>query len=112
MQELFALFPKDDSTLLAFIVLLPLLGAFVNGVFGKRLGREAVTLMGLASIFGSFLLSVAAFFMLRSLQAENADLAARLAWQGWEWVSLSTSKGELPVAVVLSVDALSGTMAL
>jgi NADH-quinone oxidoreductase subunit L len=112
MEDLFALFPKDDSTLLAFIVLLPLLGAFVNGVFGKRLGREAVTLMGLASIFGSFVLSVAGFFMLRELQAETPDFAARLAWNGWHWVSVSAPKGEIPVAVALSLDALSGTMAL
>ena len=112
MKDLFALFPKDDSTLLAFIVLLPLLGAFVNGVFGKRLGRQAVTLMGLASIFGSFVLSVAGFFMLRELQAEAPDFAARLAWNGWHWVSVSAPKGEVPVTVALSLDALSGTMAL
>src|SRR5688572_33262405 len=108
MEDLFALFPKDDSTLLAFIVLLPLLGAFVNGVFGKRLGREAVTLMGLASIFGSFVLSVAGFFMLRELQAETPDFAARLAWNGWHWVSVSAPRGEVPVTVALSLDALSG----
>jgi NADH-quinone oxidoreductase subunit L len=112
MKDLFALFPKDDSTLLAFIVLLPLIGAFVNGVFGKRLGREAVTLMGLASIFGSFVLSVAGFFMLRELQAETPDFAARLAWNGWHWVSVSAPRGEVPVTVALSLDALSGTMAL
>jgi NADH-quinone oxidoreductase subunit L len=116
MESLFALFPKDDSTLLAFIVLLPLIGAFVNGVFGKRLGREAVTLMGLAVIFGSFVLSVAAFFMLRELQSgEEAVQAGRLAWKGWDWVSLSLSGaggGETRISVGLSIDALSGTMAL
>jgi NADH-quinone oxidoreductase subunit L len=114
MESLFSLFPKNDSTLLGFIVLLPLIGAFVNGVFGKRLGREAVTLMGLASIFGSFLMSVAAFSMLRELQAESPEQPARLAWSGWEWVRLSLSGqgGESVVSVGLSLDALSGTMAL
>ena len=82
MESLFALFPKNDSTLLAFIVLLPLIGAFVNGIFGKRLGREAVTLMGLSSIFASFVLSVAAFSMLHELQAAEPEQAARLAWPG------------------------------
>src|SRR5688572_11340820 len=68
--------------------------------------------MGLASIFGSFVLSVAGFFMLRELQAETPDFAARLAWNGWHWVSVSAPRGEIPVAVALSLDALSGTMAL
>jgi NADH-quinone oxidoreductase subunit L len=36
MQAIEALFPANDYTLLAFIVLLPLLGAAVNGIFGKR----------------------------------------------------------------------------
>jgi NADH-quinone oxidoreductase subunit L len=121
LQALFALFPKDDATLLALIVFLPLLGAFVNGVFGKRLGREAVTLMGLASIAGSFLLSVAGFFMLKELQTGGegeAVQAGRLLWKGWEWTHLTlsgpggASGGEIPISIGLSLDALSGTMAL
>jgi NADH-quinone oxidoreductase subunit L len=50
MAALEALFPQNDFTLLAFIVLLPLLGAVVNGIFGKRLGKEAVSLLGLTVI--------------------------------------------------------------
>ena len=68
MQALAALFPANDFTLLAFIVLLPLLGAVVNGLFGKRLGREAVTLMGLGVILVAFVLSVVSFCMLFSAQ--------------------------------------------
>ena len=114
MESLFALFPKDDSTLLAFIVLLPLIGAFVNGIFGKRLGREAVTLMGLAVIAGSFVLSLTAFGMLRELHAAEPEQAARLAWRGWDWVQLSRAGqgGEIGISIGLSIDALSGTMSL
>src|SRR5262245_16906704 len=110
MEALQALFPKDDSTLLAFIVLLPLIGAFVNGVFGKRLGREAVTPMGLASIFGSLVLSVAGFFLLTELQAADEGTAAHLAWTGWKWVDLSLApqQGEIAISVGLTLDALSG----
>ena len=61
-----ALFPENDFTLLALIVLLPLIGAVVNGIFGKRLGREAVTLMGLGVIAVAFLLSVMTFAMLHA----------------------------------------------
>jgi NADH-quinone oxidoreductase subunit L len=123
METFEAIFPARDCALLVAIVLLPLIGAFVNGVFGKRLGREATTLMGLAVVAGSFLCSVAAFFMLREQQERSAEVPARLAYRAWEWLSLS-STGELnsisqgghgtPIAVdvTFSVDALSGTMAL
>jgi len=110
MEALAALFPAENYTLLAFIVLLPLLGAIVNGVFGKRLGREAVTLMGLSVIFVSFVLSVVTFLLLREAQHEHA---ARFFWHGWDWATLSTQqRGSTRIGVNLSVDALSGTMAL
>ena len=121
METLQAIFPARDCALLVAIILLPLIGAFVNGVFGKRLGKEAVTLMALSSVGASFLGSVAAFFMLREKQ--TGEDAARLVWTGWEWLSLS-SVGEInaisqggagvpiKVEVAFSVDALSGTMAL
>ncbi|HEV8244316.1 MAG TPA: proton-conducting transporter membrane subunit, partial [Polyangiaceae bacterium] len=111
MQALQALFPRTDCTLLAFIVLLPLLGAVINGVFGKRLGKEAVTLAGLLTIFIAFLFSLGAFGMLR--EAQTGEQAAHLYWKGWQWVTLSLRNGApLPVEVALSLDALSGTMAL
>ncbi len=113
MQGLMGLFPSDDFTLLAVIVLLPLIGAFVNGVFGKRLGREAVTLMGLGAVGASFILSVATFLVLREHQAEDAERAARLVWHGWDWAAISLQHGaEARLAVNFSVDALNGTMAL
>ena len=63
MQELTRVFPPHDFALLGVILALPLLGAFVNGVFGKRIGKEAVTLMALAAVGVSFIASVASFFM-------------------------------------------------
>src|SRR5689334_8466374 len=92
MEALLSLFPKNDLTLLAFIVLLPLIGAAVNGIFGKRLGREAVTLMGLTAIGGSFILSVAAFLILFEAQ-HGSESAVRLSWLGWKWLELSGQGG-------------------
>jgi NADH-quinone oxidoreductase subunit L len=121
MQILEAIFPQRDCVLLVAIILLPLFGAFVNGVFGKRLGKEAVTLMALAAIGASFLGSVAAFAMLHAKQ--TGEEAERLMWTGWEWLGLSPA-GELnalgqgnalvpiKIDIAFSVDALSGTMAL
>jgi NADH-quinone oxidoreductase subunit L len=112
MHALEELFPASDFTLLAFIVLLPLLGAIVNGLFGKRLGREAVTLMGLGSVFVSFLFAVVTFLAL-SKHGEGQE-SIKLVWKGWEWMKLSLPRdtGSTSLWVSLSVDALSGTMAL
>ena len=112
MHALEELFPASDFTLLAFIVLLPLLGAVVNGVFGKRLGREAVTLMGLGAVFVSFLFAVVTFFVIQGHSGHGES--PKLIWKGWEWMKLSLpmGAGSTSLWVSLSVDALSGTMAL
>ncbi len=121
MDLLQAIFPAHDCALLAAIIFLPLLGAFVNGVFGSRLGKDAVTLMGLATVGASFIGSCAAFSMLRVLQTGEGP--ARLLWDGWQWIGLSTpgevdalSHGAavplLKIDVAFSMDALSATMAL
>lgn len=113
MQAIEALFPANDYTVLGFIVLLPLLGAAVNGIFGKRLGKQAVTLLALSVIFISFVLSVVTFFALAHAQGHEGGEAARFYWKGWEWFKLTKSDG-FPVTlnVAFSVDALNGTMAL
>jgi NADH-quinone oxidoreductase subunit L len=122
METLQAIFPERNFTLLAVILVLPLLGALVNGLFGRRLGKEAVSLMALTAIGGSFLASVATFLMLRAKQ-EASEHAARLSWTGWKWLDLSRTNEmnqlrdgagmeQLGLDVAFSVDALSGTMAL
>ncbi len=122
MELLKAIFPASNFSLLCAIVCLPLIGAFVNGVFGKRLGQEAVRLMALFSVGASFVASVVTFLMLRSAQA-GEEAAARFVWHGWKWLGLSYPgeagdffSGGVPdslnLEVAFSVDALNGTMAL
>ena len=118
MQAIEALFPANDYTVLGFIVLLPLLGAAVNGIFGKRLGKQAVSLLALSVIFISFVLSVVTFFALCHAQGggaegEGAHEAAKFYWKGWEWFHLTQQNGSpTTLNVAFSVDALNGTMAL
>src|SRR4051812_2078393 len=90
MEVLQKIFPADDFALLVLIIGMPLLGAFVNGVFGKRLGKGAVRTMALAAIGTSFLASVVAFWMLHTVQAGGEE-AARFIWHGWQWMGLSHS---------------------
>ncbi len=117
MKSLEAIFPANDFTLIAVIIGLPLIGAFINGVFGKRLGKQALTLMALSALAGSFLGSVVAFFMIKT--AQTGDTAVRLTWNAWRWMTLNLpvpgSPGatrDLPVDVAFSMDALNATMAL
>src|SRR3954468_6532231 len=119
------IFPADDFALLALILGMPLIGAFVNGVFGKRLGKDAVRLMALSAIGASFIASVLAFFLLHAAQSGEAggEQAARFVWHGWQWLGLSrageaslihsgAAPGLLQLEVAFSIDALSGAMAL
>jgi NADH-quinone oxidoreductase subunit L len=122
MEALQKIFPANDFALLLLILGMPLLGAFVNGVFGKRLGKEAVKLMALSALGISFLGALLAFFMLSEAQ-HGGDGAARFIWRGWEWIGLSRA-GEASfvhagagsnlaiLEVAFSLDALNSTMSL
>jgi len=101
-------FLPNDFAILAIVLALPLLGAFVNGVFGKRLGKPAVRLMALAALGGSFLASVLTFASLMSLKS-TAEEPAKLAWTAWTWLKLDSGA---PLEVKFSVDAMSATMML
>lgn len=117
MELLNQIFPQRDFTLLAVILSLPLMGAFVNGVFGKRLGKEAVTLMALSAVGAAFVASVVAFCMLSSAQAES-EQPVRFSYLAWNWLSMG-GQGPLPgdmraidLDVAFSYDALNAVMCL
>jgi NADH-quinone oxidoreductase subunit L len=122
MDALTKIFPANDFALLLLIIGMPLLGAFVNGLFGKRLGKDAVRLMALSALGVAFLGSVLSFAMLYAAQAGGEE-PARFVWHGWEWLELSRA-GEatfinsggapnmLRLEVAFSLDALNATMAL
>src|ERR1700760_4902842 len=63
-MDLLSIFPQDDFSLLAVVMALPLLGAFVNGVFGRRLGKNAVRLMTLTVTGAAFAAAIACFISL------------------------------------------------
>jgi len=111
MQSLQDVFPATEFTLLAVILGLPLIGAFINGVFGKRLGREAVSLMALSAVGGAFLAAIVAFFMLRAGQGHSED-AVRFSWTAWEWLTLRTPNAAPTLSVKFSFDALNSVMCL
>ena len=132
MKDLLSsLFPANDFSLIAVVMALPLLGAFVNGVFGRRLGKDAVRLMTLAVTGASFAAAIATFIALDGAVAatrtsemvtEAGGAAAhevikhghaKLVWTAWEWMRTSGLRDvSIPIDLKFSVDALSGVMML
>jgi NADH-quinone oxidoreductase subunit L len=130
MKDFLSLFPANDFSLIAVVILLPLLGAFVNGVFGKRLGKQAVRLMTLAVTGTSFLAAVITFVALdgavgasktTTMVQDHGGAAhevvkfghTKLVWTAWEWMRTSGLRDvTIPIDLKFSVDALSGVMML
>jgi NADH-quinone oxidoreductase subunit L len=118
MKALFSLFAANDFSLIAVVLAMPLLGAFVNGVFGRRLGKSAVRLMALAAVGISFACAIVTFAALNALtdaakQAGADGTPQKLVWTAWEWMTLSgTGASRINVDLRFSVDALSGVMML
>ncbi|MBN9168197.1 MAG: NADH-quinone oxidoreductase subunit L [Myxococcales bacterium 68-20] len=118
MKPFLDLFPQNDFSLIAVVLLMPLLGAFVNGVFGRRLGKPAVRMMALSAVGVSFAAAIATFVALNgavdAAHAANGEPAhTKLAWLAWEWMRVSGPNGsKIAIDLKFSVDALSGVMML
>lgn len=119
MKPLLSLFPANDFSLIAVVLMTPLLGAFVNGVFGRRLGKQAVRLMALAAMGMSFAAAVLTFGALHGTidlaraAHDGSNVHAKLSWLAWEWMTISGPFGRsISIDLKFSVDALSGVMML
>ncbi len=105
MEPLATQFPRTDFALLAVVLALPALGAFVNGVFGKRLGRDGVRMMALTALGGAFVASLLTFMMLPH--------EGRLSWTAWHWFSVTgRMQQSVPLDVAFSVDGMTAVMML
>src|SRR5258708_31612206 len=109
-----SVFPANDYVLIAVILGMPLLGAFVNGVWGNRLGKRAVRLMALAAVGASFVASVIAFGALADMEGREKGEHIKLVWSAWEWMHTTggTSGAPVPIEVKLSIDQMSGVLML
>lgn len=91
------------SRLIFLIPLLPLLGAAINGFWGKKLSKSASGLIGCLVIGASFALSLYAFIHLRT----HAEVDA-LSYVYFDWIS--AGKFSAPFALLL--DPLSSLFLL
>jgi NADH-quinone oxidoreductase subunit L len=95
---------NDVATdLLLWIVLLPLFGAIVNGLLGRRLPTGLVSFIGCATIGTSFLLAIVC--SIDVLLAHGQD---RLVQTVYSWIAV----GDLSVTVSFLLDSLSVVMVL
>ncbi len=109
-----SLFPVHDYALIAVILGMPLLGAIVNGIWGKRLGDSAVKLMTLSAVGVSFVAALIAFLTLAQAVGDDKDAHVRLVWNAWEWMHTTGGRDgqNIPIDVKFSIDALNGIMML
>ncbi|RKH11716.1 NADH-quinone oxidoreductase subunit L [Corallococcus praedator] len=112
--------PEVFAPSLGLIILLPLLGAFVCGVFGKWLGRANVHLVACSAIAGAFVLSLMAFWatsdaaggrvvsMPNAFGLERDVVRYAISYDYGTWFAA----GDFRVNFGLLVDHLSGILLL
>ncbi|MEN9800432.1 MAG: NADH-quinone oxidoreductase subunit [Pseudomonadota bacterium] len=105
--------PAGVADSLWLIIALPLLGAAINGLLGRLLGRANVNLVATAAVAGSFLLSVVTFWVINnpSITAPNPFGDATPYALGHDYGTWF-SAGGFRVNFGLTVDHLSGTLLL
>ncbi len=98
--------PAAAEASLWAIILFPLAGALINGLFGRRLGKANATLIALGAMVGSLIVASVAFAWV--LGGRN------LRFQGAPWIAVTGADGHALISVTwgLLVDRLSGTMLL
>jgi NADH-quinone oxidoreductase subunit L len=88
------------------IILLPLAGAIINGLIGRRIGRANVTFVAIAVMVGALGISSIAFY-----HVLHGNI---LRFHGFPWIQVAGHDGRALVSISwgLTVDQLSGTLLL
>jgi NADH-quinone oxidoreductase subunit L len=115
LQLFFQTAPVDATTAghaLWFIIALPLLGAFVSGVFGKIIGRANTHLVAVGAVGGSFLLSLLVFWTINDFHSVAGSPFGAVQYAVGADFGTWFSAGTFKVTLGLLADHLSGTMLL
>src|ERR1700761_3606480 len=91
---------------LYLIPLLPFIGAAISLLIGRRLGKNAVTLITLGSVFGSFLTALKAVWTLHESLPPTGALVSTFFGPNW------IKAGDLNIAAGLTMDHLSAILTL
>ena len=104
--------PTQAGHALWLIIALPLLGAFICGVFGKIIGRANTQLVAISSVLGSFLLSLLVFWTINDFRATSPSPFGGIAYAVGADFGTWFHAGSFRVNFGLMADHLSGTMLL
>jgi NADH-quinone oxidoreductase subunit L len=94
------------------IIALPLLGAFVSGVFGRIIGRSNVHLVSVGAVAGSFLLSLLVFIRINDNGAFAPGPFGPISYAVGHDFGTWFAAGDFKVTLGLVADHLSGSMLL
>ncbi|MBS1787022.1 MAG: NADH-quinone oxidoreductase subunit L [Acidobacteria bacterium] len=89
--------------MLKWITLAPLIGAIINGLFGKRLGEKVVGAIACLSVAASASMAFGSFFRLTS-KAPDADGVRRITEHFFTWISVGSFQADFAYLL----DPLSG----
>jgi NADH-quinone oxidoreductase subunit L len=97
-----------SNGLIAWIVLLPLIGAVLNSILGasiqKRFGKQAISLIGCGVVVIAFVLALRALTMMLALPPDSRFMLDDL----WRWFDI----GSLQLDIAFWLDPLSMVMVL
>lgn len=115
LQLFFQTAPVDATQAgqaLWLIIALPLLGAFISGVFGKIIGRANVHLVAVGAVAGSFLLSLLVFWTINDYRAAAPSPFGGVGYAVGADFGTWFQAGGFRANFGLFADHLSGTMLL
>ena len=102
----------EQTSLLGWIILLPLLASVVNGIFGAipwktmpRIPGVASGVLASASVFGSFVIAVMLYFRLTGAHEGVAQAFEQTAFQ---WIQV----GDFNIPMAFRMDGLTGLLCL
>ena len=104
-------FTQLSEPFLVLIVVLPILGAIVNGLWLKPEDKKTVSFLAPGLVGLAFLMACCNFGLL-VMQKSNGVVDPRLSFTLYEWFSLSNGGTNVPINVTLTMDSLSGLMTL
>lgn len=97
----------EKSAILPWIIYLPLIGAIINGVFGKKMSKSTVTMIAVGAPVAAFVLALGVFVQLMGMNAPEGT-SPYVYTHLWNWVATDW----LTIDVEFMVDRLSAVMLL
>ncbi|MGD8371997.1 MAG: NADH-quinone oxidoreductase subunit L [Syntrophobacterales bacterium] len=101
--------PQHMKNVLWLIPCLPLIGAVINGLLGRRLPDRLVHFIGCFSVFIAFLVSVAGFVTLVRIEEPDNRLLIQPLYQ---WILTAWNQGSFSLEVAFRLDPLSAVLCL